>query len=165
MPELKFETGLITYKVNGGAEISFNPTDTEFSRRVLGIFRDLADKQDHYRKLLGADTETPDVEAALDDPKAAQELMAQTDAILNGITQMDGEMRRAIDGAFGAPGTADAVFGGASLYAYAGGLPLWANFLMAVIDEMPVTAEMQAKMTDPRLRKYVGKYSAKYNRK
>lgn len=165
MKELNFASGLVTYKVNGGAEISFNPTDTEFSRKVLGIFRDLADKQDHYRKLLGADTETPDIEAVLDDPKAAQELMNQTDDILDGISQMDKEMREAIDGAFGAPGTADTVFGGASLYAYADGLPLWANFLMAVIDEMPASAETQAKMTDPRLRKYVGKYSAKYSRK
>lgn len=165
MKELNFASGLVTYKVNGGAEISFNPTDTEFSRKVLGIFRDLADKQDHYRKLLGADTETPDIEAALGDPKAAQELMHQTDAILDGISKMDREMRAAIDSTFGIPGTADAVFGSASLYAYADGLPLWANFLMAVIDEMPASAETQAKMTDPRLRKYVGKYSAKYNRK
>ena len=137
MQELNFATGKVKYKVNGGAVIEFNPTDTEFSRRVLDIFRDLAGKQEEYAKALSVDE--PDMEAALGDPEAA------------------------IDAAFEQPGTADAVFGTASLYAYADGLPLWANFLMAVIDEMPASAEKQAKLTDPRLRKYVGKYSKKYH--
>ncbi len=165
MKELKFDTGLVTYKVNGGAEIKFNPTDTEFTKKVLGIFRDLTEKQDQYRKMLGADAETPDVDTALDDPEAAKELSRQADAILSAIDQMDGDMRDAIDDAFGAKGTADAVFGSASLYAYADGLPLWANFLLAVIDEMPASAEKQASLTDPRLRAHVGKYSAKYGKR
>lgn len=164
MNELKFDTGLITYKVNGGAEISFNPTDTEFSKKILGIFRDLTDKQEQYRKLLRADTETPDVSTALDDPEAAKKLSDQADSILNAIKKMDQDMREAIDNAFGEAGTADAVFGSASLYAYANGLPLWANFLLAVIDEMPASTEKQASLTDPRLRAQVGKYSGKYNK-
>ena len=45
MQELNFSTGRVKYKVNGGAVIEFNPTDTEFSRRVLEIFRGLAEKQ------------------------------------------------------------------------------------------------------------------------
>lgn len=162
MQELNFATGLVKYKVNGGTIIEFNPTDTEFSRRVLDIFRDLAGKQEEYAKALAADE--PDMEAAMDDPEAAKRAVAQADAILETVSRMDKDMRVAIDSAFQAPGTADAVFGKASLYAYADGLPLWANFLMAVIDEMPASAEKQAQMTDPRLRKYVGKYSAKYRK-
>lgn len=162
MQELNFATGLVKYKVNGGAIIEFNPTDTEFSSRVLDIFRDLAGKQEEYAKALAADE--PDMEAAMDDPEAAKRAVAQADAILETVSRMDKDMRVAIDSAFQAPGTADAVFGKASLYAYADGLPLWANFLMAVIDEMPASAEKQAQMTDPRLRKYVGKYSAKYRK-
>lgn len=165
MKELKFDTGLVTYRVNGGAEIKFNPTDTEFAKKVLGIFQDLTDKQAEYRKLLGADTETTDMDKALEDPEAAKKLNDQADAILNAIDKMDRDMRAAIDYAFGVEGTADAVFGSASLYAYADGLPLWANFLIAVIDEMPASAEKQASLTDPRLRAHVGKYSAKYNKR
>ena len=163
MKELTFATGLVKYKVNGGAEIEFNPTDTEFSRRVLDIFRDLAEKQDKYREALIADDDI-DIDKAMDDPDAAKRVSDQADAILSAIKNMDREMRASIDEAFGKPGTADAVFGGASLYAYADGLPLWTNFLMAVIDEMPASAEAQAKLTDPRLRKYAGKYSAKYRK-
>lgn len=162
MQELNFATGRVKYKVNGGAVIEFNPTDTEFSRRVLDIFRGLAEKQEEYAKALTADE--PDMAKALDDPDAAKQAVAQADAVLDTVAKMDKDMRAAIDSAFEAPGTADAVFGTASLYAYADGLPLWANFLMAVIDEMPASAEKQAQMTDPRLRKYVGKYSAKYHK-
>lgn len=165
MKELKFDTGLVTYKVNGGAEIRFNPTDTEFTKKVLGIFRDLTDKQEKYREMLGADAETPNVDTALEDPEAAKKLNEQADVILTAITQMDQDMREAIDSAFGTKGTADAVFGSASLYAYADGLPLWANFLLAVIDEMPASVEKQASLTDPRLRAHVGKYSAKYGKR
>ena len=163
MKDLNFATGLVRYKVNGGAEIEFNPTDTEFSRRVLDIFRDLAEKQDKYREALTADDDI-DIDKAMSDPEAAKRVTAQTEAILDTVAQMDKDMRASIDEAFGVPGTADAVFGSASLYAYADGLPLWANFLMAVIDEMPASAEAQAKLTDPRLRKYAGKYSAKYKK-
>ena len=162
MKELSFATGLVSYKVNGGAEIIFNPPDTEFSKKIMGIFHDLRDKQEEYSKLLtSGDSINPN--AALDDPEAASELINQTDAMLDAIAQMDKDMRVSIDTAFGKPGTADAVFGDLSLYAYADGLPLWANFLLAVIDEMPATAEKQAQLTDPRLRKYVGKYSSKYH--
>lgn len=163
MNTLNFSTGVVRYKVNGGAEIEFNPTDTAFSRRILDIFRSLAEKQDKYSAALTAD-EDIDVSKALDDPEAAKRITNQADAILTTVANMDKEMRASIDEAFGVPGTADAVFGRASLYAYADGLPLWANFLMAVIDEMPASAEAQAKLTDPRLRKYVGKYSAKYHK-
>ena len=162
MQELNFATGKVKYKVNGGAAIEVNPTDTEFSRRVLDIFRDLSGKQEEYAKALTADE--PDMEAALGDPDAAKQAVAQADNVLDTVAKMDKDMRAAIDSAFEAPGTADAVFGTASLYAYADGLPLWANFLMAVIDEMPASAEKQAQMTDPRIRKYVGKYSAKYHK-
>lgn len=162
MQELNFATGKVKYKVNGGAVIEFNPTDTEFSRRVLDIFRDLSGKQEEYAKALTSDE--PDLEAALGDPEAAKQAVAQADDILDTVARMDKDMRAAIDEAFEQPGTADAVFGNASLYAYADGLPLWANFLMAVIDEMPASAEKQAKLTDPRLRKYVGKYSNKYHK-
>lgn len=163
MKELNFSTGLVRYKVNGGAEIEFNPTDTEFSRRVLDIFRDLAAKQDEYKQALTVDDDI-DVDAAMSDLDAAKRVTDQADALLAAVAKMDKDMRATIDKAFGVPGTADAVFGGASLYAYADGLPLWANFLMAVIDEMPASAEAQAKLTDPRLRKYAGKYSAKYHK-
>lgn len=160
MQELNFATGRVKYKVNGGTTIEFNPTDTEFTRRVMNIFRDLVQKQEEYAKALSGDS--PDLGAALDNPEEAKKLVSQADAVLNTVSQMDQDMRKAIDTAFQAPGTADAVFGEDSLYAYADGLPLWANFLMAVIDEMPASAEKQSQLTDPRLRKYVGKYSKKY---
>lgn len=139
MQELNFSTGLVSYKVNGGSEISFNPTDTAFGQKVMNIFRDLSGKQDEYQNLLTSG-DPIDPNAALEDPEAAKEMVSQADAILGAIAQMDKDMRAAIDSAFGVPGTADAVFGSMNLYAFADGLPLWANFLLAVIDEMPASA-------------------------
>ena len=162
MKELNFDDGLVEYRVNGSATIRFNPTDTEFCKRILNIFRDLSGKQSEYEARLPKSDFPEMSEPDLSDPEKVSELNRQTDELLSTIQQMDKEMRQAIDEAFQTDGVADAVFGDRSLYAYANGFPLWANFLMAVIDEMPASAEEQAKLTDPRLRAYVGKYSKKY---
>ena len=134
---LNFETGLATFTVNGKAEVSFNPTDSNFVSRLFDTFDGLAKKQE-ARKSEGSQ---------LSDPVEVFELARQRDQ----------EMRDMIDSVFEKP-VSDDIFGGMSAYALAGGLPLWCNFLMVVIDKIDAAVVQEKKLTNPRIAKYMAKY-------
>ena len=142
MKELNFATGLITYKVNGGAEIKFNPADSAFVGRLFNTFDGLAKRQDQ------AEVENQEMSGA--------ELFAVAE-------QRDKEMRQAIDSGFGEP-VCEKVFGNLDVYALADGLPLWCNFLMAVIDEVDASVTTQQKQASPRVQHYMAK-NAIYTKK
>ena len=42
--------------------------------------------------------------------------------------------------------------------ALSGGLPLWANLLLAIMDEMDESVSREIKLSDERLAKYTKKY-------
>ncbi len=136
MKELSFETGLVTYAVNGGRELSFNPTDPAFIGRLFAAFNSLDERQEAYRA---------EMEAA--DNLAAFEL----------ARRMDREMRALIDGALG-EGVSEDVFGGMNVYALADGMPVWANLLLAVMSECEDGFVREQKASNPRLEKYIRKY-------
>ena len=142
MKELIFDTGLVTYKVNGGHEISFNPADVGFVKRLFTTFDGLAKQQE--------DTQAEGKEM-------------DGEELFEFAEQRDKQMRQQIDDIFGEP-VCDKVFGGQSVYALASGLPLWCNFLMAVIDEVDTSVTAQQELASPRVERYMAKY-AKYRRK
>lgn len=137
MNTLNFETGLVTFSVNDKAEVSFNPTDSNFVSRLFDAFDRLAKKQEARKNEV----------SKLSDPAEAFEL----------ARQQDKEMRDMIDAVFEKP-VSDDIFGSMSAYALAGGLPLWCNFLMAVIDQIDATMVQEKKLTNPRIDKYMAKY-------
>lgn len=137
MKELTFETGLVTYSLNDKCEISFNPTDSNFVERLFSAFDDLDKKQESY--------------------KAQIEKMADKRQIFDFARERDAEMREVIDGVFDAP-VSDAVFGGMNVYAMAGGLPVWSNLLLAIMDEIDTTFAREQKATNSRIAKYTAKY-------
>ena len=141
MAELIFDTGLKTYKVNGGQEITFNPADVAFVQRLYNTFNELSESQDGLV--------TP---GEIDGNRLF--MLAE---------QKDRAMREKIDAIFGTP-IGDKVFGSMSVYALAGGLPLWCNFLLAVIDEIDVAVDKEQKAASPKIEKYMAKY-AKYQKK
>ena len=49
MKELNFDSGLVTYSLNGKWEVSFNPTDSNFVERLYSAFEDLDKKQESYK--------------------------------------------------------------------------------------------------------------------
>ena len=49
MKELNFDSGLVTYSLNGKCEVSFNPTDSNFVERLYSAFEDLDKKQESYK--------------------------------------------------------------------------------------------------------------------
>lgn len=140
MPEIRFDTGLVTYDINGACSVSFNPTDTNFVERLFATFEELGKLQD------------------------AQEQEAQADgspaAFFEKCRQRDGDMRALVDKIFSQP-VSEAVFGPMSLYALADGLPVWANFVLSVMDEVDTSFAREQKRTSPRLKKYTDKYKRK----
>lgn len=141
MKELNFETGLVTYKVNGSAELTFNPGDVGFVEKLFNTFDRLAKRQDN------AEEENRRAEGA---------------ELFELARKRDAEMRAEIDAIFGTP-VCDSIFGNTNVFAIADGMPLWCNFLMAVIDEVDASADGMPSRTNQRVKEYTAKYS-KYSR-
>lgn len=144
MSELKFSTGLKTYTVNDCCEIQFNPSDSFFVERLFSTMEKLSKRQEDGEQ---------ENNTYADDPAKVFELARARDA----------DMRMEIDSLFG-KSVCDALFPGMDVYALADGLPLWTNFLMAIVDEIDESLAAQNKMADSRVAKYMAKY-AKYRRK
>ena len=139
MQELNFETGLVRFTINGKCEVAFNPTDSVFVERLFDAFETLDQRQDAY--------------------KAEVEKTADKREIFAIARKRDAEMREIIDGVFGASVCAD-LFGNMNVYALADGLPVWANLMFAVMDEVDTTFAREQKRTNPRISKYTAKYHA-----
>lgn len=137
MPGIKFETGKVTYTLNGDIQVSFNPTDSAFVEKLFSAFDTLDKRQDAY--------------------KAEVEKMGDKREIFDIARKRDAEMREIIDGVFEAP-VCKALFGGMNVYAMADGLPAWANLMLAVMDEIDTSFAKQKKLTDPRISKYLARY-------
>ena len=137
MKELRFDTGLVTYRLNGACEVSFNPTDSAFVQRLFDAFNSLDGKQEAYR--------------------AEVEKTADRGKIFEIARERDREMREIVDGVFGAPVCA-ALFGGMNVYALADGLPVWCNLMLAVMDEIDTSFTREQKAMNPRVQKYTAKY-------
>ena len=88
------------------------------------------------------------------------EKMADKRKVFDYARERDTEMRGMIDEVFGAP-VSDALFGGMNVYAMAGGLPVWCNLMLAVMDEIDTTFAREQKATNPRIAKYTAKYRKK----
>lgn len=140
MPELRFETGLVEYDLNGSAKVTFNPTDSAFVERLFNTFDELDKKQEAYKA---------EVEAA----KGGRE-------IFDVARRLDAEMRAMIDDIFGQP-VCEALFGGMNVYAMADGLPVWANLMLCVMDETDTSFAREQKQADNRIAKYTAKYHKK----
>ena len=126
--------------MNGVPDVfSINPTDTDFVERIFDTFRELDERQ-----------QKKDAEAPKLSDREAFELAREYDT----------EMRTAIDKLLG-EGVCAKVFGRMNVYAYADGLPVWANFMLALLDECDTAFAREQKATNPRLKKYLDKYKKK----
>ena len=138
MKELNFETGLVTYSLNGGkCQLSFNPTDSNFVEKLFNAFDTLDKKQEAY--------------------KAEAEKNANKREIFETARKMDEEMRDIIQEVFGFD-VCGAVFGDMNVYALADGLPVWCNLMLCLIDNMNDTFTAEKKKTNPKLQKYLAKF-------
>lgn len=137
MKDLNIATGLQEYNFNGKCTVYFNPTDPNFIDKVFTSFSDLDQKNEEYRNQVQKET---------DGAKVLE--IAKT---------MDAEMRDMIDDVFGTE-VCEPLFGNISVYASADGMPLWANLMLAVIDEMDDAFAREKKASNPRIKKYTDKF-------
>lgn len=139
MKELNFDSGLVTYSLNGKCEVTFNPTDSTFVERIFKTFDALDKRQEAFN-----------AEAKDMDDKSVFSL----------ARRMDKEMRGDIDRIFDKPICED-LFGDMNVYAMANGLPVWCNLMLALIEVTDSTFALEKKKTDPRIAKYTAKYRKK----
>lgn len=137
MPDIQFDTGLVSYTLNGKSAVYFNPTDSTFIERLFNTFDELDKKQDNY--------------------KAEIDKVADKREIFEVAKRRDAEMREMIDSVFGLP-VCDELIGGMNVYSLANGLPVWANLLLAIMDEIDTSFAREQKLTNPRIAKYTAKY-------
>ena len=137
MASVNFANGIKTFTVNGICEISFNPTDSFFVERLYDTFDTLDQKQTKYREQVNSLTDNRE--------------------IFKVSRAMDEEMRADVNSIFGKDVCGE-LFPNMNVYAMGDGLPAWANFLLAVIDEVDDSAQAEQKRTSARVDKYLAKY-------
>ena len=142
---LSFDNGLVSFEVNGIPDaVRFNPTDTDFFRRLYATFEDIDRLCEQYKLRVNV----------ID----ANDLKAQ----YNLMVDLDKDITDRIDTVFGDPGLSARIFtiDGLSISpnALAGGLPIWANFLLAVLEEREDAFKEQEKLSKSRMDKYLKKY-------
>lgn len=136
MKELNVAAGLETFKINGVCEVAFCPTDPIFVEKLYNVFDSLDRKQEAY---------------------AAEIEKAQKREIFDIARRRDAELREMVNDVFGFD-ICSAVFGSVSVCALSDGLPLWANLMLAIMEEVDSGFEREQKLTNPRIEKYTAKY-------
>ena len=127
---ITFETGVVDYEING-VQVSFNPTDELFVLKMQDAFGTLDSLQDDF---VG-------------------------DSDFSKFVELDEEMREIIDSLLG-KGIADKLFPDMNCYAIAGGLPVWMNLVIALLDEVSEAYEREFGESDKRLKAINSKYDA-----
>ena len=137
MKALNFDTGINEYDLGGRVTVRFNPTDVGFLEKLSGSF------------------------AALDliqeEVKLSQDEITDEKDVFNLAKNLDGKMRDILNALFGMD-VCTPLFGSMNLFASAGGLPVWANLMLAVADEVETSMNGELKKREARIKKYTEKY-------
>ena len=136
MKNLSFSDGLEEYSLNGRVTVRFNPTDASFLERLSELFSRLDALQEEV--------------SALQDSTPEEEVFPLAKSL-------DGRMRDLLDGFLGQP-VCEALFGSMNLFASAGGLPVWANLLLALTEEVESAMQGELSAREARIAKYTAKY-------
>lgn len=139
MKELNFDSGIVTYQINGKFELSVNPSDVFFVEKLYEAFELLDKKQGEYQK--------------------AVEAVKENKGLFDVAHKIDHEMRDIINQAFGQDVCAP-LFDEVSVYAISAntGMPVWMNLMFAVLDEIDGIVNGAQKKASERLKKYTSKY-------
>ena len=137
MKNLTFDTGIEEYNLGGKVTVHFNPTDVGFLEKLSDSF------------------------AALDliqeEVKLSQEEVTDEKDVFNLAKNLDGKMRDILNALFGED-VCTPLFGSMNLFASASGLPVWANLMLAVADEVETSMSGELKKREARIKKYTEKY-------
>ena len=146
MENFRFDSGLKEYPLKLYEEqepvvVRFNPTNMLFAERVFDGFDRMDEIQEKFLSRLETVKDNHDYKAVF---SLTREMEKDLRNVLNDIFNKD---------------ICTPLFGKyESVYAAADGLPVWANILLAVIDELDESFVKEKEKTNPRLKKYVEKY-------
>ena len=141
MKNLQLDLGIEEYQI-GNATVAINPTDVYFVEKMSTVFDKMDGLQAKYKGQL---------ETAKDGVEA-----------FNICKNIDREMRRIIDQLFDKEGISDQIFGNISLFSIASNsLPVWANLLLALMDETDAAVVQAKAESNPKLEQYLKKYQNK----
>ena len=135
---IQFSTGAVEYDING-VKVMLNPTDLAFVERVFNTFDEMDKMQEEYQARI---------------EKAGED----TTAVFGIFHELEDKMRGMVNDVFDNGDMCTQIFGRVSVLAMSDGLPLWANLMLALIDEMDVAFAREKKATNPRIKKYTAKY-------
>ena len=136
MAEIRFDTGLKEFTINGKTKVVFAPTDMAFIEKVYSCLDNMDKKQEGYKEVAEQTTDA---------------------AVFDLARRMDAEAREEINAVFDSD-ICQPVFGNLNLFTVADGLPVWANFMLALIDQLDGAFAEEKKKTNPRIAKYTAKY-------
>lgn len=139
MANINFEHGVKEFEINGKATIAFSPTDMDFIERVYNALDNMDKKQEAYK---------------------AEVDKAQNREVFDVARKMDAEAREEINALFDFD-VCSPVFGRMNLYSLADGFPVWANFLLALVEQLEGEFAAEKKKMNPRIKKYTEKYAKK----
>ena len=145
MKDIVLDLGLEEYQLsdkNGKvrAVVEFNPTDMYFVERLSNVFERMEGLQDKYKG---------QIEAAKDGVSA-----------FNVARKIDADMHKIVDDLFGEKGITEKIYGKMSLYALgANQIPVWANLLLPIMDEVDGAVKAAQKESSPKLQEYLNKYN------
>ena len=136
---ISFDTGVKEFNINDAVTVRFNPTDINFAERVFNGLEALDKLYESYQSEVDKveDREVFDLARRID---------ADARGIINGIFDND---------------VCTPLFGDMSINTISDGFPVWANFLLAIIDQFDTAFTEEKKKTNPRIKKYTAKYSKK----
>ena len=137
MKDLQFATGVEEYLLAGKVAVRFNPTDLCFLEKLSAAFRQLDALQDEVR--------------------ASRETMRDDREVFPVARELDARMRGILNELFDAD-ICTPLFGAMNLFASSGGLPVWANLMLAISDEVQSAMQGELDAREERIAKYVSKY-------
>lgn len=145
--ELKVDTGLTEYVINGDVTVRFNPADAGFTERLYDVFSQLESRQGEFQKRV-------------------DEIGDDADELFSYARERDAEMRGCIDGLLG-DGVADKLFPNMNCYALSDGMPVWMNLMLALAEEVQEAYSRERSGNDPRMKRISDKNAellAKYKK-
>ena len=130
--EIKVNTGLVDYDLGGKVTVSLNPTDVMFGDKLFDAIDELCNISD-------------------------EPLPDDTKEMLTVLLDRDKRAREIIDNLFGKE-VCRPLYDTISVFAIADGLPLWANLLIAILEQMQTGAEKRYAEVEKKIKKYTAKY-------
>lgn len=137
MADLRIETGVVSFNINDKVTIEFNPTDAEFVEKIFDVFNSMDERQERYQTLV--------------------QKTANKKEVFEIARRESNEMREVIDTLFEQP-VCEPLFGKMNVLALGDGLPVWANLMLAIFDQIDTTFAREQKATNQRIKKYTERW-------